>query len=135
MKRELKFRAWVKGINVMLQNIQNNISNDQWGFVQLFNSDNVEVMQFTGLKDKNGKEIFDGDILSIKTKTQVVKCGVGWNSEVCCYDLYVYANTQKIASSLYKNIEDAAKVMNKPFIELCEVIGNIYENPKLIGND
>jgi len=119
----------------MLQNIQNNISNDQWGFVQLFNSDNVEVMQFTGLKDKNGKEIFDGDILSIKTKTRVLKCGVEWNSEVCCYDLYVYANTQKIASSLYKNIEDAAKVMNKPFIELCEVIGNIYENPKLIGND
>lgn len=74
--------------------------------------EHVPVMQFTGLLDKNGKEIFEGDIIIIPQKTTWI---VEW------------INGQYRYWSQYKN--NGFKLSEKT---KCEVIGNIYESPELM---
>ncbi len=72
------------------------------------------LMQYTGLKDENGKEIYEGDI--IKEKNATIK----WNQLHCCFGCYVNGNFSE-------------ELIGNAFIELgentdYEVIGNIYES-------
>lgn len=76
------------------------------------NPKNIEVMQSTGIVDKNGKEIFEGDIIEFSTFRVVVK----W--EDCRF---------KIKSSCCDLALDIIRA------EKCEVLGNIYENKELLG--
>ena len=77
-----------------------------------------ELMQSTGLKDKNGKEIFEGDIVDYKGR----KALVSWHGSY--------------ASFIYRFVDELQK-RNAEWNPLClaymrcEVIGNIYENPEL----
>lgn len=79
----------------------------------------VELMQSTGLKDKNGKEIFEGDIVDYKGR----KALVSWHGSY--------------ASFIYRFVDELQK-RNAEWNPLClaymrcEVIGNIYENPELL---
>lgn len=80
----------------------------------------VVLMQSTGLKDRNGVEIFEGDI--VENTTQIVYLGhrfeVSWNGSYACFQLL-----------------NGGKSSNIPLIEdfmSYEVIGNIYENPELL---
>ena len=86
--------------------------------------DDVEVIpetigQFTGLNDKNGKKIFDGDILVFsKGATHPIMVywdGLGWK---------FLRNG--------KRIEDAFECNTISHIQYCEVIGNIHDNPELV---
>ena len=125
--REIKFRAWDKELNRMCDVIQlgvrdiivNSIEEDEIsGFLPI---DRFEIMQYTGLKDKNGKEIFEGDILLYLRKSKRI---VSYKNGAF---IRYYGNYNEYL--LYDSfIEDG-------YLTDYEVIGNIYENPELLeGN-
>lgn len=74
------------------------------------------LMQSTGLLDKDSKEIFDGDILAVKTKNETLIVNVFWDNEHALFMVESKAYNKKAA--LAELIED-----NSPIT----VIGNIYE--------
>lgn len=84
--------------------------------------DEIELMQSTGLKDKNDKEIFEGDILACETDNEVINLNVFWDEE---HALFMFE------SKKYNEQEPLAELVENntyPF----EIIGNIYENPDLL---
>lgn len=84
--------------------------------------DDEYLMQSTGLKDKNGKEIFEGDILAVETDEEVVNLNVFWDEE---HALFMFESKKYNEKDLLAElVEDKAY----PF----EIIGNIYENPELL---
>ena len=121
--REIKFRAWDTISESMLA----------WGDLlkenlkMIFSSTketNVKLMQFTGLLDKNGKEIYEGDLISMtKDKTPTAQI------------IYDYSGFK------YKWIDKITKIIRTPkehiFMNnhLFEVIGNIHENPELLNQE
>ena len=80
-------------------------------------TDELIIMQSTGLKDKNGKEIFEGDI---------VKFGCPWHCDTCGKDHTAQVTWSNGAFWLF-NCGDWSEDADKT-----EIIGNIYENPDLI---
>jgi hypothetical protein len=81
-----------------------------------------DLMQFTGLKDKNGKEIFEGDILDSHFKIE-------WNMLHCGWALF---NRKGFCHQLLADEYDANGDILHPWQINGEVIGNIYENPELL---
>lgn len=90
-------------------------------------SDQTPVMQFTGLKDKNGKEIYEGDIFegpysdrpySSTKRFQTRRGSVQWNPDQGCIP---YPTTGEFEFRFFPEWHE------------CEVIGNIHENPELLG--
>lgn len=80
------------------------------------------IMQSTGLKDKNGKEIFEGDILACKTDDEVINLNIFWDEE---HALFMFE------SKKYNEQEPLAELVENntyPF----EIIGNVYENTELL---
>lgn len=77
------------------------------------------IQQFTGLKDKNGKEIYDGDILHCQDR--IVK--VIWHEQAGQWDTIFIKYTSDLCSNGITNQEWKYRAI---------VIGNIYENPELL---
>ncbi len=80
------------------------------------------IGQYTDLKDKNGKEIYEGDILEYKTREYLT-------DEIYCKNFVVKWN-QKTASYILRNSETTLS-LNYVYLT-SEVIGNIYDNPELL---
>ncbi len=109
MNRIIKFRYWNTISNIMVNNPEMPYKKG-WTIEQLFSERGWIWMQFTGLLDKNGKEIYEGDILHITTKDMVnlnYRTIVEWSSQ-----------------GFYKEFTNFDKA---------EVVGNIYENSLLIN--
>lgn len=125
----LKFRAWDKANKEMLKIevldfffkeirvLKNNGSRFSMKF------EDVEIMQSTGLKDKNGKEIFEGDIVAGKFYFEEVGYFDTGEREVIVRNKQILWENGKFLCSGFDLSE-----MN----ERIEVIGNIYENKELL---
>ncbi|ABN10791.1 YopX family protein [Streptococcus phage phi3396] len=116
-----KFRAYFEQYKRMIYSIgivnQNMILvdfHDTGDTESLFITDRIHVMQSTGLKDKNGVEVFDGDIMF-------------YEQDCYQYTLVKY-DKDKLAFVLY----DGCERLYHELWETGEVIGNIYENPELL---
>ena len=123
-----KFRAWLK----QEQEMDNEIDYISWLFDELYGigdgityfveAKDLVLMQSTGLKDKNGKEIFEGDILAFKTDDEVINVKIFWDEK---HALFMFR------SEKYNEEEPLAELVEAntyPF----EIIGNVYENPELL---
>lgn len=119
--REIKFRVWngkkmiqaTKWADILVKGDGRifcwvDIAENS-GLIEL-DKNEYELMQYTGLKDKNGVEIYEGDVLSDKT---VVSSDLDWNCS-CCNGVYGWQFE-------FNSVQDI------------EVIGNIYENPELLA--
>jgi uncharacterized phage protein (TIGR01671 family) len=125
MKREIKFRAW-DGEKMRYPNMIS-FSDNGGDSSTCYTIDELEpeyfhaeVMQYTGLKDKNGKEIYEGDI--VKTGNRIAK--VVWQEYACKYILQELAEGKSYLDWFdYKNMKTDG-----------EVIGNVFETPSLLTN-
>ena len=123
--REIKFRAWLKEerkmVNVETLFIGINrlcFGNSKTEDLFFRDFEEVELMQYTGLKDKNGKEIYEKDIVSCnKYKNIVVFFENG-----CFKVRYPKNDTTNIICTLDTFLEKYK----------CKISGNIYENPEFL---
>lgn len=120
--REIKFRVWDNGLMKKFVRIPFFVSSE--GYVYKDNDphgiemsgkrsispmQNVILMQYTGLKDKNGKEIYEGDIISFLDEK--------WS--VIYFEQY--------ASFMLQKGNDLSNITSQE-----EIIGNIHQNPELL---
>ena len=125
-----RFRAWDKENKKMIDVDILNWNNGEVDFIGdgitfILKANDIELMQSTGLTDKNGKEIFEGDILSIETDEENVKVEVSWDSK---HALFAFE------SKKYNEKEPLAELFEDnsyPF----KIIGNIWEDGELLDGD
>lgn len=138
--REIKFRAWDKKYNQILYGgevwerhpkwysidfitnkgivIWNKLGNDAgpsaYENQKIIMNEDIIIMQFIGLKDKNGKDIYEGDVVEMQVHYKS-KCIVAWNENYCGFFPFLQYN-----------------VLDNNVALQFEVFGNIYETPELI---
>ena len=129
--RELKFRAWDLQTKKMhtVENInfcRRKTVTVQYNPIKKIPLDSACLMQYIGAKDKNGVEIYDGDIIHFpydwfgdSGKDFIVR----WN-ESCC----AFVREPISGSRMWGHA-------SREILSMCEVVGNIYENPELVSNE
>ena len=157
MNREIKFRAWDTVLKSMVPSFDNWIDFDgnYWTTpdvthdtpnTEIVRGHNYILMQFTGLHDKNGKEIYEGDVFK-----KPVKINQSLHGDWAIYEFLLkngltivsYIRSEKdtgiprgyLASPYFDEFDvDTKTIMFATQVTLndCEIIGNIYQNPELI---
>ena len=126
-----KFRAWTEEGKAMYYDVypfKNDtllLSYDEIAFDEVPASDFI-LMQSTGLKDKSGKEIFEGDIVKYKSGCNTYTEEVAYDKNFAGFGVRD-ANTD-IIFTFWELAEDIDLIS-------LEVVGNIYENPELLKGE
>ena len=128
--REIKFRAWIKEkkaifevilidyvtkkVTYLLERVGHllNVRNDKFN--------DIELMQYTGLKDKDNKEIYEGDILFESFGERYYK---------------VVFENGSFKAEFKGDFEEYSFDLIDVVAQGCEVVGNIYENPELMEDE
>jgi len=143
--RELKFRAWDKTYKVMTNDF--NITSEGDFFNRNYpdgtpRTDEADIMQYTGLKDKNGKEIYEGDLVTYGDLPGVVEFSehldpkiFGWMTRSTHTTVGIKYKDGTTKEWITDKIGGIGPLGRNCYNELPEIVGNIYENPELMrGN-
>ena len=150
MNREIKFRGWDKYDKKMIYDL---CQVDSFWHYYSYSDDtglhfgktgpngvgedfeNKYIMQYTGLKDKNGEKIYEGDILEEHTPS-------GFNYSVVKFgeiNISIFSCKAKMCTCFYQDYsnfnDNWSEVTLGNNLKNIEVIGNIYENPELLEVD
>jgi len=119
-QRKTKYRTWDKENKVMIT--FNNMERCDVSFYEMARGEyGFILMQYTGLKDKSGKEIYEGDIVSNGNKNKKYE------------DIFeIYFDRGEFLAGCKRGII-GGKTLGF-WSDNLEVIGNIYENPELLSN-
>lgn len=117
--REIKFRAWDAGkmyekAAVWLP-FNPSVFDEERGFLEC--TETVQIMQYTGLKDKNGKEIYEGDVVEIRK------------------DWKIFDEASRVIFSQYWGFQFYDMTFQDVFRDSnydVRIIGNVFENPSLL---
>ncbi|NOY72407.1 MAG: hypothetical protein GXP14_08520 [Gammaproteobacteria bacterium] len=130
MRRELKFRAWdgtksPRSVGMIYRTFYDRSwyteDNIRIYGARRFDRTTLSVMQFTGLKDIAGKEIYEGDI---------VECELSWKGGALPHaGVVVFCNTYGAFAT--KN-ESGETLLHKHLLNTFKIIGNIYQKPELL---
>ena len=121
--KEIKFRAWDKKEKKMhygnMEMFDDMIGFRFGHFGVDTNKEDIELMQYTGLKDNKGKEIYEGDILQVLDVYGIYKGYIDrWEDR--------WVLTYKISETIQLQKQSLATTAKNR-----QIIGNIYENPEL----
>ena len=126
MNREIKFRIWDIENKEMLKVQELDFEPTFYGgriairpdqYNDYFDTEDMILMQYTGLNDKNGKEIYEGDIVGDNKIKWIVK----WNKHRMGFSLY--PTTKQLYDEMPINVENELGF---------KILGNIYDNPELL---
>lgn len=129
--RDIKFRCWDTENKQMLKVQELDFEDTFYGgrlsiradmYNDYFDIEDMILMQYTGLKDKNGKEIYEGDIAVYREDGSIGK--ITWNKEEAGFYFSML-------------LEDGGyeEEMICDYINNIEVIGNIYDNSELLKEE
>lgn len=142
MMREIKFRVWDHNTNTMMIPDYFEFYDGKIGWIEAGREagpesgndgcpDQFEIMQYTGLHDKNGRGIYEGDIVRVQETMDggrivciEATAYVVWNDERGCWGCKGEFEGHLADYALGTKLNMMGNV--------CEVVGNIYENPELM---
>jgi uncharacterized phage protein (TIGR01671 family) len=131
MQTEIKFRAWDDHNKVMkTYTLKQLAEEDRFSYDTEFEAiqsgfDNWKWMQYTGLKDKNGKEIYEGDVITWLNRE---------NERFFSILIFDQKHARFEGNGFYQGaLLSKFYYLPADLCPLSEVIGNIYENPELLA--